>query len=94
MRILLIEPPFARFMGFYRFFFPFSLASLAAYLKKDGHQILIYDADHNEKPANMTSTKLLNVFHKYLDGIKNLHHPIWQEVENVIKDFNPDLIYF
>ncbi len=92
MRILLIEPPFARFMGFYRFFFPFSLASLAAYLKKDGHQILIYDADHNGKPANMTSTKLLNVFPKYIDGIKNLHHPIWQEVENVIKDFNPDLI--
>ena len=92
MRVLLIEPPFHRFMGFYRFFFPFSLSSLAAYIKKEGHQVLIYDADHGDNPVNMNSTDLLNVFHKYLDGIQDLGHPIWGEAEKVIKDFKPDLI--
>lgn len=91
MKILLIEPPFHRFMGFYRFFFPFSLSSLSAYLKKD-HEILIYDADHGEKPVTMTSSDLLDVFPKYLEGIKNLNHPIWKEMETVIKNFDPDLI--
>jgi radical SAM superfamily enzyme YgiQ (UPF0313 family) len=92
MKILLIEPPFHRFMGFYRFFFPFSLSSLAAYLKNEKHDILIYDADHGEKPVPMTSSDLLDVFPKYLEGIKNLDHPIWKEMEALIKDFKPDLI--
>ncbi len=92
MKILLIEPPFSRFMGFYRYFFPFSLSSLSAFLKNLGHKVLIYDADHSEKPVAITSSDLLNVFHKYLDGIKNLEHPIWKEMEQSIKDYVPDLI--
>ena len=92
MNILLIEPPFARFMGFYRFFFPFSLASLAAFLKPMGHQVLIYDADHADFPKDMNSTEMLNVFHRYLDGIQNPQHPIWREAEKVMQDFQPDLI--
>lgn len=81
-----------RFMGFYRFFFPYALGALSAYLKKDGHDVLIYDVDHGQTPVPMTSTDLLNVFHKYLEGIKELSHPIWKEVEAVIRDFQPDLI--
>lgn len=92
MKILLIDPPFMRFMGFYRFFFPYALGALSAYLKKDGHDVLIYDVDHGQTPVPMTSTDLLNVFHKYLDGIKDLDHPIWKEVETVMRDFQPDII--
>ena len=92
MKILLIEPPFHRFMGFYRYFFPFSLASLAGYIKKQGHDVMVYDADHGEKPVSMTSSDLLDVFSKYLTGIKNPDHPIWKEIENVIRDYEPDLI--
>jgi len=92
MKILLIEPPFHRFMGFYRYFFPFSLSSLSSYLNKDQHQILIYDADHGNEPVFMTSTDLLDVFPKYLEGIKNLRHPIWKETENIIRSFKPDVI--
>jgi len=92
MKILLIEPPFHRLMGFYRYFYPFGLSSLAAFLKEKGHQILIYDADHGEKPAFMTSSELLSVFPKYLEGIKNLNHPIWKEIETIIKNHKPDLV--
>jgi len=92
MKILLIEPPFARFMGFYRYFFPFSLCSLSAYLNKNEHDILIYDADHADKPVNMNSTDMLNVYHNYLDGIQNPQHPIWEETRKVMQDFQPDII--
>ena len=71
MKILLIEPPFARFMGFYRFFFPFALSSLSAYLKRQGHEVLIYDAEHGGQPVDMNSTDLLNVFPRYLAGIRD-----------------------
>ena len=92
MRILLIDPPFARFMGFYRFFFPYALGSLSSFLRRDGHEVLIYDVDHGRTPVPMTSTDLLNVFHKYLEGIRSFDHPIWKEAEEVIRDFKPDLI--
>lgn len=92
MKILLIEPPFHRFMGFYRYFFPFSLSSLSSYLNKAQHQILIYDADHGNEPVFMTSSDLLDVFPKYLEGIKNLSHPVWKEAENIIRSFKPDVI--
>lgn len=92
MNILLIEPPFARFMGFYRYFFPFSLCSLSAYIKKSGHDILIYDADHADKPVNMNSTDMLNVYHKYLEGIQDPEHSIWKEARKVMQDFQPDVI--
>lgn len=92
MKILLIEPPFARFMGFYRYFFPFSLSSLSAYLKPQGHQILIYDADHADHPVDMTSQELLDVFPRYLEGLQNPEHPIWREAEEVMSEFRPDLI--
>lgn len=92
MKILLIEPPFHRFMGFYRYFFPFSLSSLAAYIKTRGYDVLVYDADHGEKPVSMTSSDLLEVFPKYLQAIQNKKHPIWNEIKNVIRDYAPDLI--
>jgi radical SAM superfamily enzyme YgiQ (UPF0313 family) len=92
MKILLIEPPFARFMGFYRYFFPFSLCSLSAYLKQQGHDLLIYDADHADKPVNMNSTDMLNVYHLYLEGIKDPGHAIWAEARKIIRDFQPEVI--
>jgi radical SAM superfamily enzyme YgiQ (UPF0313 family) len=92
MNILLIEPPFARFMGFYRYFFPFALSSLSAYLKPQDHDVLIYDADHAERPVDMNSTDLLNVFHRYLDGIREPGHAIWQEAEEVMRESRPDII--
>jgi radical SAM superfamily enzyme YgiQ (UPF0313 family) len=92
MKILLIEPPFARFMGFYRYFFPFSLSSLSAYIKPQGHQTLIYDADHAGHPVDMTSQELLDAFPLYLEGYRNPEHPVWREAEEVMREFRPDLI--
>lgn len=48
MRILFIDPPFQRFMGFYRYYYPLGLASMAAVLRQAGHEVLVYDADHTE----------------------------------------------
>lgn len=92
MRILLIEPPFHRFMGFYRYFFPYGLSSLATYLDKEKHEVAIYDADHGDKPISMTSSDLLRVFPKYPEGIRNVGHPLWKEMENVIRSFGPDIV--
>ncbi|MDW7761291.1 MAG: radical SAM protein [Acidobacteriota bacterium] len=92
MKILLIDPPFHRFMGFYRYFFPYGLSSIAAALDKSRHEILIYDVDHGEKPVAMTSSDLLRVFPRYIEGIRDTGHLIWREVEQVMASFRPDLV--
>ena len=47
MKILLIDPPFYRFIKYYNRYFPLGLTYLAAVLQDKGHQVLIYDADAN-----------------------------------------------
>lgn len=92
MKILLIDPPFQRFMGYYRFYFPLGLTYLAAVLKQAGHEVLIYDADHDPKGYSL-SMKATALSHRYyLEALQNNAHYIWQEYLNVLKKFMPDIV--
>jgi radical SAM superfamily enzyme YgiQ (UPF0313 family) len=42
--------------------------------------------------VDLSSSDLLHVFHKYLDALKNLDHPIWKEMRQVIESAAPDVI--
>ncbi|MCK4828359.1 hypothetical protein KA005_72185 [bacterium] len=53
MKILLIDPPFYRFIGYYNRYFPLGLAYLAGVLRKERHEVLIYDVD-----CNVSSSKI------------------------------------
>ncbi len=91
MKILLIDPPFYRFIGYYNRYFPLGLAYLAAVLRKEGHEVLIYDADFNANPSKIDFTALEESYPLYL---KSLHdsHPIWKEVSETICSFNPEIV--
>lgn len=92
MNILLIDPPFFRFMGYYNRYFPISLSWLAAVLQNKGHEVLIYDADCNVNPTKMDYTRLEDDYPDYLKSVRNDDHPIWQEMRNKIRDFKPDIV--
>ena len=62
MKILLIDPPFYRFIGYYNRYFPLGLAYLAAVLRKEGHNVLIYDADCNVNPTKMDFSQLEEIY--------------------------------
>ena len=51
MKILLVDPPFYRFIKYYNRYFPLGLAYLAAVLRDNGHQVLKYDGDANVEKA-------------------------------------------
>ena len=92
MKILLIDPPFQRFMGYYRFYFPLGLTYLAAVLKQAGHEVLIYDADHDPKGYSL-SMKATALSHcHYLEALQNNTHYIWQEYLNILEKFMPDIV--
>jgi len=93
MRILLIDPPFYRFIKYYNRFFPLGLAYLAAVLRDNGHQALIYDADANkEKAEEMDFSALEEKYPDYLKSVNQLSHPIWEELRDVLNEFKPDLV--
>jgi len=92
MRILLIDPPFYRFIGYYNRYFPLGLAYLAAVLRENGHDVLIYDADCNVNPSKMDFTRLEDSYPLYLKSLKENSHPIWQEMRERIHNFKPDTV--
>lgn len=92
MKILLIDPPFYRFIGYYNRYFPLGLAYLAAALQKDGHDVLIYDADANVNPSKMDFTRLEESYPSYLKSVKDDNHHIWQEMRERIANFRPDIV--
>ncbi|MFH0987846.1 MAG: cobalamin-dependent protein, partial [Parcubacteria group bacterium] len=92
MRILLIDPPFYRFIGYYNRFFPLGLASLAAILREAGHEVLIYDADCNREATKMEFSRLEDSYPEYIRGINDSNHKLWQETRDMLKSFQPDLV--
>ena len=92
MRILLIDPPFYRFIGYYNRYFPLGLSYLAAVLRVEGHEVLIYDADCNINPTKMDFSRLEESYPFYLQSLKDENNPILKEIRETIRNFNPDVI--
>jgi len=92
MKILFVDPPFHRFMGFYRFLYPIGLAYMAAVLKEKGHQVMIYDAEHSEETRSMVWSEASGNFHKYHEALKDGSNPVWEEFNNILKQYNPDMV--
>jgi len=92
MRVVLVDPPFYRFIGYYNRYFPLGLTYLAAVLRNEGHEVLIYDADCNVNPSRMDFARLEDSYPFYLRSLKDANHPIWQEVRETILKFHPDMV--
>lgn len=92
MKILLLDPPFYRFIGYYNRYFPLGLAYLAAVLRKEGHEVLIYDADCNVNPSKMDFTRLEDSYPFYLKSLREDSHTIWMEMRERIHSFKPDIV--
>jgi anaerobic magnesium-protoporphyrin IX monomethyl ester cyclase len=92
MKILFIDPPFYRFMGYYNRYFPLGLASLAAVLHRKGHEVLIYDADSKVNPSKMNFIFLEESYPLYLSTLKDSNHPVWLEMNETLRLFAPDAV--
>jgi len=93
MKILLIDPPIRRFTGVASFYFPTSLAYLAAPLRETEHDVAIYDVDRGDVVSSSlnfnNSYKQMQV---YVDAINDPDNPVWAEMRTVMAEFNPDVV--
>jgi len=92
MKILLIDPPFYRFIKYYNRFFPLGLTCLAGLLRQAGHEVVIYDADANvDRATEMDFSALESRYPEYIRQVNDLSHPLWDELRDVLSDTKPDL---
>jgi len=94
-RLLLIDPPFYRLYKdehpYINFCYTNSLAYLAGSVKKETNwDITIYNADFYPKRGHFTYTFLTGIgFENYLNNLKDLSAPIWNEVRATIREYDP-----
>lgn len=92
MKILFIDPPFQRFMGFYRFYYPLGLATMSSVLHQKGHIVKIFDAEHSPNTDTLSWGKASALCDTYNEALENDSHPVWCEIINYVKLFRPRLI--
>jgi anaerobic magnesium-protoporphyrin IX monomethyl ester cyclase len=92
MKILFIDPPFQRFMGYHRFYYPLGLASMAAVLQEQGHIVKIYDAEHSRDAQTLSWAQVAQKYDEYPKQLENALHPVWNELRTVLHEFDPDVI--
>ena len=92
MRVLFVDPPFQRFMGFHRYYYPMGLTSMAAVLIHAGHEVQVYDAERCEQGDTLSWSAVADRHGDYVRGLSDERHPIWQEVEATVRDLKPELV--
>jgi len=93
MRVLLINPPYDRLIGFKSEWFPLGLVCIASFLIERGFdEIGIYDAEHDPSADYMSIVNYSESVYKYEEAINSTDHPIWNEARKKINHFRPDLV--
>ena len=94
LRILLISPPYARFLGLGNCRFPLSFGALGTMLSANGHAVAIYDADFDRnligksEPYEVTFSSQ----QKVQAALQDRGHYVWEEIDRTIRRFNPDVV--
>jgi len=92
MRIFLIDPPMQSIMLARADWFPMGLAFLAGSAIREGHEVLVYNGEHDPNLEYLNLTTYSSNYYRYLDALEDYTHPIWQKVAAVMGSFKPDVV--
>ncbi len=92
VRLLLIDPPFYRFMGYYSRYFPYGLAALASAARALGHEPVVYDADQDPHARDVDYQGLPQRYGTYLAHVADPTHGIWREFRAVVTANRPQWV--
>ena len=102
MKVLLVRPPYHRLRGYRPSpYFPLGVGYVGAVLEKAGHNVKIWNADATVgitagvMPDEVTMLKERRQrFEVYKEALRNDNHPVWIEVRDILKEFDPDVVGF
>lgn len=92
MKVLLVDPPYQRIIGYYRFYFPLGLTYIAAVLEQAGHEVMIYDAEHDPNCISPTMKDTAIMHPRYAEALRSDEHPVWSEYIQVLNEFRPQMV--
>jgi radical SAM superfamily enzyme YgiQ (UPF0313 family) len=90
--ILLINPPFYRFIGLEQDYVPLSLLAVGTQMVADGEQVFIKNMEVGQNSHYAGYFERSNHYDIYIDSINNPNHPVWLELRQTINDIKPDKI--
>ena len=91
-KILLINPPFYRFLGSHYNANSLGIAYIASVLNQHGHDAWLYNADYLSEKTYARLKDIFDGFTDYKDYFKNEDHEIWEEVVQRIIDYDPEWV--
>jgi len=92
-RILLVNPPFYRFLGSHYNGNNLGIAYIASVLNQNNHTAYVYNADFMDIYEYKRLKDIFETFNDYKKYFDNPNeYPIWDDVVNKILEFNPDWI--
>lgn len=93
MRVLLINPPLRRLIGESSSYYPMGLAYLAGIVRDMGHQVCVYDIEHGDSLSEgLYYGTEHQLWQNYINIINNEMYPLWEEISECIRNFEPDLV--
>ena len=92
MRILLVEPPMQSCMQARADWFPMSIGYLAGAAKRDGHDCLVYNGEHDPHLDYLNLTTYSRNYHLYLEALENYNDSAWKRFIKVMEVFKPDVL--
>ncbi|MDH5680366.1 MAG: cobalamin-dependent protein, partial [Spirochaetota bacterium] len=94
-KILLVNPPFYRFITFSYAYNPLGNRYIAAMLRKHEYETYVYNFDFPEKISPKEPDWLPyneNYGQEYKRDMENPDHPIWKEIEATLQKIKPDIL--
>lgn len=94
LKILMINPPYSRLLGFGQALFPLCFGNMATMLSQADQDVAIYDAnyDKNLSPDTYTNEDSFLSQPKIATALADDKNKIWKEIEQTIKIFMPNVI--
>jgi anaerobic magnesium-protoporphyrin IX monomethyl ester cyclase len=94
LKVLLINPPFQRFMGLEQNYPHLGLAYLGTYLEQVGHDVVIrnFEMPLNGNLSYVGYSGRMDAHQLYLDALENDNHAVWQEVRDTIELVSPEVV--
>lgn len=91
-RILLVNPPFYRFLGSHYNANSLGIAYIASHLNANGHDAWVYNADFQNQDIYANLPGLYSQYDNYKQYFTNEDADIWNEVVDRIIEFRPDWV--
>ena len=94
LRVLLINPPYRRFLNLSNNTFPLTFGNMGTMVSRAGHSVAIYDADFDKSLLGNSYTyqEMFTRQHLISEGLNNVLHPVWREIDRTIREYKPDVV--